>query len=131
MNILAKLFKSTPVSKEQILNTGLTMAMEFGGNWRQPINDRLHKRFTYLSEQELHEYNVICRNAMDYGNEYIYNTLDKLFAAGSTTTNIELKERFAITMRMQYDWITDCNIRKLYSQGQYYAWKEGLDSVIV
>lgn len=131
MNILARLFKSTPVSKEQILNTGLTMAMEFGGNWRQPITDRLQRKYIYLTEHALEEYNTICRTAMDEGNQYIYNTLDRLFEVGSTITDTELKEQFGSSMRSQYDWISDSNLRKLYSQGCYYAWKDGLDTIIV
>lgn len=131
MNILARLFKSTAASKEQILNDGLSMAMEFGGNWRQPINDRLQKKYTYLLEHDLKEYSKICRAAMDEGNQYIYNTLDGLFEAGSTITDTELKEQFNSIIRSQYDWVSDSNLRKLYSQGCYYAWKDGLDTIIV
>lgn len=131
MNIFANIFKSTPISKEQILNAGLSMAMEFGSNWLQPINERLRSKFPNLSEQELKEYNTLCQSAMKRGHNYIYDTLNMLAENDGTIRSIELQDQFKLSLRSEYDWINDKNITGLYSQGCYYAWKDGLDNAIV
>jgi hypothetical protein len=129
--MFTKGFNKKLESQETILNTGLRIAMEFGDRWLHPINDRLQKKYTYLSEQELEEYNTICQTAMTSGNRYIYDILNKLFEAGCTITNTELKEQFKISLKSHYDWINESNLSKLYSHGCYYAWKDGLDKAIV
>ncbi len=118
------------LSKEEILNIGLDFAMEFGKNWFQPINDRLKRSQTYLTESEIAEYNEICRKAMHHGHNFIYETLDKVDAEKLKIKNDELVLQFNLEMTDKFEWISNSNLKHLYSQSCYYAWKEGLTQVI-
>ncbi len=53
------------IDNETILNIALKLTMEFGENWMQPIQNRLSKRFTNLSNQELDNYNDICQKILE------------------------------------------------------------------
>jgi hypothetical protein len=37
---------------EEILNTGLSLAMEFGADWLKPIQDRLSVKYSTLTQME-------------------------------------------------------------------------------
>jgi hypothetical protein len=53
---------------EEILNTGLSLAMEFGADWLKPIQDRLSVKYPTLTQMERVWYNTICREAMEKGH---------------------------------------------------------------
>jgi hypothetical protein len=73
-----KLFSARQLTTDQILNRGLEIAMEFGKNWNQPIQNRLSKKFASLTHDKLDEYNQICRTAMTESHEFLWNTLDEV-----------------------------------------------------
>jgi len=107
------------------------MAMEFGKNWLQPINLRLKSKFNHLSDLDIITYDELCRTAMSQGHSFIMDTLIALVDEHKTITAHDLKLRFNDYIKKHYDWINGVNISKLHSQGLYYAWKEGLDKVVV
>lgn len=105
---------------EGLLNAGLKLAMEFGEDWLAPIQSRLAKLHPELTPAELDEYDAACRKAMNFGHEQVADCLRQ--AAGSQA---EARRRFEDLVRSQFDWIDDANLAHLFSQGCYYAWKNG------
>src|SRR5262245_22825421 len=102
------------------------MAMEFGPNWLQPIQKRLGEKYPHLSPEELDYCNVTCSKARDEGNNFIYLKLGEVAGKGQTITGNELELQLATFTNTKYQWISTENLGKLFSQGCYYAWKDGL-----
>ena len=66
---MINLFRKKSYKEENILNEGVSLAMEFGKNWLQPIQKRLSKKYPKLSTTELDEYNTKCQSAMKLGHD--------------------------------------------------------------
>ena len=130
MTFLKNLLAEKNVTEVEILNSGLSFAMEFGQDWLQPIQERLAKKFSFLSSLELDNYNAICKNAMNVGQEFIFEILENLEENNQTIKEKELKQKFADFILSKYNWIDKKNITKLFSQICYYAYKDGLASAI-
>jgi hypothetical protein len=107
------------MSKEEILNTGLSLAMEFGENWLKPIQSRLAALEPNLRPAELEEYNSICQAAMKSSNGWIYSTAEK---SGQEPD----RKVWEAEVLSSHPWINKDNLDRLFSQGVYYAGKDGL-----
>lgn len=129
MEILRRLLGQKP-APDEVLNRGLAMAMEFGSNWLQPIQERLRKYCKELKEDELDEYNAVCQQAMRQGHAFIYDTLDDIAKKHQTIAEAELKQQFTSYLTTLYPWVYQNNVNHLFSQSCYYAWRDGLDKVI-
>jgi hypothetical protein len=105
---------------ERILNVGLDLAMEFGKNWLQPIQQRLAKKFPKLSPAELDEYERACREAMVFGHAQVPVQWKR--ADGQEKTARRLFDEVVLAA---HPWITATNLSHLFSQGCYYAAKDG------
>lgn len=103
-----------------VLNAGLELALEFGENWLQPIQTRLAQQHPELSSAELEECDAICREAMTFGHEQV-----RVCWRGAGTSQDEAFRRFRDAVRRRFDWIDDARLSHLFSQGCYYAWKDG------
>jgi hypothetical protein len=130
MSFLDSLFNRSTPSEEEILNRGLGFAMEFGKNWLQPINSRLKRVYRKLSDSELEEYNDTCQQVMKWANESIYRKLEDIDRVDKTISEIELEKQFNLELSGVFIWINKTNLKKLFSQTCYYAWRDGLDKVI-
>jgi hypothetical protein len=114
------------MTEEKILNRGLEFALEFGSNWLQPIQSRLSMKFPDLQTDELNKYDTICRTAMKDGHEYVYKTL-----ATAANNKIKIKEKdvsegLKLFLLKEYPWIDLRNLKRILTQGFYYAGKDGL-----
>lgn len=93
--------------------------MEFGENWLKPINERLNKKYPQLLPIELEKYNKLCKEVNRFANNFIYNNPVK--------NNEELTflpfDEFKKVIQKKYDRINEKNLKRLYSQSCYYAWK--------
>ncbi len=106
--------------KEDILNAGLALALEWGENWLQPIQERLHRQCPKLGEAELDEYNTTCREAMDFGHNHVPDCWRQ--------SGEDQKKAYSLweqEMKSRYPWISKDNLSHTFSQGCYYAWKDG------
>jgi hypothetical protein len=104
----------------QTLNVGLDMAMEFGQNWLRPIQERLHARFPKLSETDLDAYNEQCQAAMKFG----HLELRECWRAASSQKDAAF-QLFRQRVLAAHPWVSAANLDHLFSQGCYYAWKDG------
>jgi hypothetical protein len=130
MSFFSNLFIKPKNDESSILNAGLDMAMEFGENFRQPIQERLSKKFRSLSPEQLNHYNTVCLMAMKEGNDFLTDLLSHLSSSHQTIREADLKHQLISFMKTRYSWINQNNLDRLYSQGCYYAFKNGDDSAI-
>lgn len=91
--------------------------MEFGFNWLQPVQSRLAKLYPELSETELENYNLQCKTAMTRGHEQVYALAEQSGKDASF-------DIFAANYSTSYPWVNDKNLKHIFSQGMYYAWKD-------
>lgn len=100
------------------------MALEFGPNLNQPINQRLKDQFPQLRGIDLEEANKLCYRVRDEGVNFIYNTLGSV-AGKRETIQADQLELLLKKSLAKYLWISSENLGRIYSQGCYYAWKDG------
>ena len=94
--------------------------MEFGERWLEPIQSRLAAKHPELSPGELDAYDAACRKAMKFGHGLVPKCFRK--AKGSQD---EAARLFREAVRTRFSWISDATLKHLFSQGCYYAWKDG------
>jgi len=123
-------FKKQENKEEAILNAGLDMAMEFGEDFRKPIQERLARKYSDLSPEQLDHYNSECTTAMHAGNQFVNDLLENLSGSGRTIPEPQLKSQLKSFMTPRYTWINQDNLDRLYSQSCYFAFKNGYDSGI-
>jgi hypothetical protein len=104
------------MDKNEILNIGLSLAMEFGENWLKPIQSRLANQCPDLNSHELDEYNSTCQAVMKTSNNLVYSMMEK------DGLNVNQKD-WEKTILRSYPWINQGNRSRLFSQGMYYAMK--------
>ena len=114
------------MTKEKILNRGLEFALEFGPNWLQPIQSRLLEKFPELQLEELNRYDSICRTAMKVGQEFIYKALETAAQEKRKIGEKDVADELKSFLHNKYPWIDSGNLKRILSQGFYYAWKDGL-----
>jgi hypothetical protein len=104
-----------------IANDALHLAMEWGKDWMMPTQERLAARHTGLHTSDLDRYNAMARDAMLYGHVLVYEQAEAL-----GFDNQELAEKCQKLLLHKYAWISEENLQRLFSQGMYYAWKDGV-----
>jgi hypothetical protein len=119
------IFGKKQYTEEEILNIGLDFSMEFGKHWLEPIQKRLSKKIPYLTQEELDNYNVVCEKTRDDGLFILMRILEEIEEENSMTS-YELFNSFKKVIIDKYNWINKKNLNHLYSQGRYYAWKDGI-----
>ncbi len=97
-----------------ILNAALTLAMEWGPDATKPLPERLLKQSPTLTAKELDDYATAAQAAMKFGHDFVYKH------PGCTG------EKMTKALRAKYPWVSDDNASRVYSQGCYYAWKDGM-----
>lgn len=102
--------------RETYLNYALHLAQEWGKDWLQPIQDRLHRTCPHLSREELNHYNVIVQAAMNCGYDLVYELAEQDRMKIS-------KDEWQRNLLEQYPWIDKKNVDRLFSTGMYYAMK--------
>jgi hypothetical protein len=105
---------------DTILNEGLAMAMEWGEQWLRPIQERLGTTHPELSAGELDRYDAACRAAMSRAHSLVA----ECWRQGEHDEKIVVA-RFTEAMMKSYPWMLDDNLGHAWSQGMYYAWRNG------
>lgn len=116
----SKLEPKPPTSDDlAIKNRALTLAQEWGKDWRQPIQQRLGAVFAQLSPAELDQLNELVQAAMHHGHDLVYTMAEQQGRAVNQAL-------WRATFLQRYPWVDERNLRHLYSTGMYYAWKDGI-----
>lgn len=105
----------------KILNTGLSLAMEWGDVWLTSIEDRLAARHPDMGARKLFQYDQTCRAVMKEGHQRVAECV--AHAWGVEERFGEARARFYSEFRAEHPWISDENLGRLFSQGCYYAMK--------
>lgn len=113
---------------DAILNQGLKLALAWGVDWLQPIQERLAALHPELSKEELEDYNNICREAMFAGFKLVETGFTEESATvrrknQSDSSDAVVNSAFKAQMLKQYPWVNDDNLSRLFSQGMYYKMK--------
>lgn len=104
-----------------VLNLGLDMAMAFGEHWMSPIQPRLSAVHPELSPKKLDQFDAASRQAMKCGHDLVPVCFRE--TAGAQKEAYLLFEK---RLRDHYPWVSDAMASRLFSQGCYYAWKDGI-----
>lgn len=108
-----------PPFSESVLNDGLEVALEWGPNLSKPYGPRLAERHPNLTPLQLAEVEKLCKGAMDFGHNLVYELATKAGGVSQITG-------FDPIMKARYPWMNAKNHSMILSQGRYYAWKDGL-----
>ncbi len=103
-----------------ILNVALELAMTFGEDWLKPVQARLSNRYPDLSREQLDQYDAECREVMTLGQEQA----PTCWQEAGVRRNHGLK-LFRTAVRARFPWVNNENLTHPFSQGCYYAWKNG------
>lgn len=116
----AILVRVTARLDERTLNLGLGLAMEFGDEWLRPIQQRLARQLPDLEQSQLDACDRTCREVMKLGHERAVECV-----GDGKRSQEEAFRLFAATISASYPWVSDANLSRLFSQGCYYAYKDG------
>lgn len=103
-----------------ILNAGLDLAMAFGEHWMEPIQKRLALVQLQLSAEELNQYDAQSRQAMKRGHDLVPDCFRE-----AANVQREAYRLFEKRLLKEYPWVSSEMSSRLFSQGCYYAWKDG------
>lgn len=96
---------------DDLLNTALELATEWGENFRKPIHDRIRGTYPDLTDPQIDELSVIVRRAES-----------RIYALAEDRNSGTLSEAdTARIARAEFPWLNDSNISRLSNIGMYYA----------
>jgi hypothetical protein len=109
--------ESAQVLDAAILNECLGFALQWGNELGQATKRQLAVLHPQLADDALTAYDSLSRKAMLHGHRMFYAH------AGPEDAD---RDRWVHAMRADYAWVSDDNLGRIYSQGSYFAWREGL-----
>lgn len=110
-------FRKKEYTEKELLNEAFHLAMAWGTDWLQPVQERLAKAYPKLSAKELDHYNSVVQEAMKFGHDQVYSMAE---LHGKETS----KKEFAQVFSDKFPWASNKNINHCFNQGMYYAWKD-------
>jgi hypothetical protein len=120
MNIFSKLFGKHP-SESEILNVAMKLAKERGLQFRQPIQNRLFKKYPFLDKDQLDNYNVICKTVLNDGISFINNSVMEFRKQKRVVERDELENLFNDHMLKKYPWMDKANLSGVFNHVGYYG----------
>jgi hypothetical protein len=105
---------------DNILNQGLTLALEWGEDWLESIQERLGAIYPHLSAKELDVYNSYCKRVSSDGNALIFKIAH---GDGKDCYSEKSRQHWREVMLEKYPWISEENLSHSFSQSCYYAMK--------
>ena len=96
---------------DDLFNTALELATEWGENFRKPIHDRIRLKYTDLTDIEIDELTTIARRAESRIYELAEHELD------GTLSEFEIVP----TAQREFPWLNAENAGRLKNIGMYYA----------
>ncbi len=109
--------ESAQVLDAVVLNECLGFALQWGNELGQATRRQLALLHPRLADDALAAYDSLSRKAMLHGHRMFYTH------AGPEGAD---RDNWVNAMHADYAWISDDNLGRIYSQGSYFAWREGL-----
>lgn len=103
----------------EILNAGLSFSMEFGENWLIPVHERLQKSYRDLDSSQLEFCDALCKKVNATANGFVAENIDNM----NNEYKLVTFDKFQAFLSSKYEWISEGNAHRLYSQSRYYATK--------
>jgi hypothetical protein len=107
--------------EKALMNYALDLAQEWGDYWLEPIQGRLNKAYPSFTRDELNRYNAIAQDAMQFGHDLVYSMAEQ---QGKNVDETQWRNEYL----SRYPWVNEKNLKHLFSTGNYYAWKDGVDT---
>lgn len=98
----------------EIFNHALDMTLEWGENFHKPIQERLRLAYPALSKEEADVFDSLCREVMYFAFREVERAYVKEISGQEASANILAR----------YPLVNDDNMAHMWTQGQYYAWKD-------
>jgi predicted PurR-regulated permease PerM len=111
---LASVPMHAPAADPDVLNLALELSLEFGPNWRKPIQERLRAQRPQMASALADELDAYARQVRDWAHDVI---------ARAATRDTAGEEQARDTIRRAVPWIDEPTLAHLWSQGVYYARK--------
>ena len=96
---------------DDLLNTALELATEWGENFRKPINTRIRTKYPDLTDADIDKLTEIARRA----ESRIYSLAEK---RNTGTLSEHDSNRIA---KQEFPWLNASNLSRLSNIGMYYA----------
>lgn len=106
-------------SPEAILNAALAMELEWGDPRENPRDARLKRLYPGLSNSRVTEIFLLCSKVGMFGTGATYHLIMDETRDPSSALVGEI-------VRVQYPWVNDENISRMYSTGAYSAARDGV-----
>lgn len=97
-----------------IFNAALELSLEWGENFHKPIQERLRAAYPSVTQEEADDLDKVCREAQYYAFGQIEQAYTKQISDADASTNILAR----------YPLLDQQSMGRLWSQGQYYAWRD-------
>ena len=108
---------SAQVLDAVVLNECLGFALQWGNELGQATRRQLAALHPRLADDALAAYDSLSRKAMLHGHRMFYAH------AGPEDAD---RDDWRNATHADYAWISEANLGRIYSQGSYFAWREGL-----
>lgn len=98
---------------DEVLNDAMEMSVEWGENYRQPIYERLHKKYPEISAEQAEKIQKHCREAESY-----------IYALGEKELNGEITDADIVPLaQRKYPWVKAKHWHRLKNIAMFYARK--------
>ena len=114
--------------EKTILNKGVELAMEWGPERAKPLRTKLAHHLPDLDDNELNKFVTICEKVAGVGLDFVFKQYERATDEKSATTYNEVRDNLLLYLKDRHPWVSKKNLKTLLGQGQYYAWKEGLNT---
>jgi len=107
------MFSSKPPTEHDIFNVAVRLSLEWGKNWLAPINKRIRKKYSYLTESDAEKLNARCKEIQRFAWDLCEKERDGKMSVGDINKRINEK----------YPILDSENVSQLVSQNMYYVRK--------
>jgi hypothetical protein len=102
-------------SKEDILNFGLHLLMKSPFDFNIDIKECLLHKYPSVTEEQIFEYEKICKKATQIGHDIIYDVMVKRLKAFDPMTQKEHEEFYYQEMASKFHWVNEKNLKAIYN----------------
>ena len=110
---------------DNVLNTGLRILLNAPFNSNTEIKEKLLIKFPSLTQEQIVENEIVCREAYKFGHDIIYDIMVKRLKALDPMTEQELKNFYRQEMTNRFPWTIKRNLKSIYNLASYSLGHDG------